>query len=228
MNKLIAFIFITLLCFATTTTAAPLYLDFAPTWQLTDSDYFTITDHTTGGPGNALFELEYERTLSWYNSSFGIYSLENGVIHKVEIFDVYSQPGLPNPSISVFLKQIGETWEIAINNGNYAQFSNTFGFYFDVYTNVVNPSYSYTWFTDQSLNRDANGNPVDTNIDHIAVAYNNSMADAYIFLDASPGDADHFNSSVVHGSDLAPVPLMPAIYFFSIGILGLISLKKRK
>ena len=86
----------------------------------------------------------------------------------------------------------------------------------------------YTWYTDQSLNSDANGESADTNIDHIRVLYNTNLAAVDIFLSAEPGKVCSFPDKAIRGDDVAPVPEPATICLFGLGLIGLASKLKLK
>ena len=213
--------------------AAPFYNNFEPTWTVIDNDYYTITDQTTNGPGDATFVLEYDKTMPLYDASFGIYTVNtDGSVTKIEIFDKTQDSMFPRPSTAVYIRN-NNGWEVAVNNGgnpssmSYAPFSNTFGFYFDMYNAFTYDTVDYTWFTDQSMNVDGNGNSYDTGTDHIVVTYNEGMADAYIFLSALPYSAYTFDDTVIHGVDINPVPEPASIYLLFFGLSALTFAKSK-
>ena len=198
-------------------------------WETTGSDYFTVTDSTTNGVGDASFMLVFDNPVSGYDIGFGIYNYDDGIVTKAEVFSKEAGISTLPPSAAVYLKE----GSVAVNHGedvntmSYTPFGNTFGFYFDIY-NKPSGSLMYTWYTDQSLNSDANGNSVDTDLDHILVRYNENLAAVNIFLSADPGAVCSFSDEIVHGDDVAPVPEPATICLFGLGLIGLASKLKLK
>lgn len=196
-------------------------------------DYWTSTDFTTGGGGSADFVLAFESAS--YESDFGLFAVDatNNLV-LFEIFDKNQERGgfLTPTKQDVDFRFDSGNWQIKLReSGTWTNFSNTFGFYFGVYTaGASDSSLDYLFFTDTQYNRSAGGTLVDTHVEHVATLFD-GVDSFWIFLDDQLGGGDRdWNDMVVAGNDLAPspVPEPASMMLLGSGLIGIAAIGRKK
>jgi len=193
---------------------------FAYSISYTD-DYWTLTDLTTGTQGDATFVITLEAAS--YESDFGVYYLNGNTPATYKVLDK-SIEASDSLFQNVYIKydSITSNWVVSLDNSIWTKFSNTFGFYFGVYTGGVNDTtLDYTWYTDKSLNKDS--------LEHIRTLRNLTGDNVTIYLDDQYGGGDRdFNDMIVSGIDVKPVPEPATMLLFGTGLIGIAALGRKK
>ncbi|PHR28847.1 MAG: hypothetical protein COA36_06005 [Desulfotalea sp.] len=196
-----------------------------------NADYWSVSDLSKG---QATFQLTWENPDATYESSFGLYSLENNPIlspkvsKTFEVFGAFDEPTkAPTTanSASAWFRLTNGMWQVSQTEGGvYKDFGNVFGFYSDVYTGVKGTKISYTWYTDSQFNSDGE--------EHFAIAYNKTTHDTAIYLEDREGGLKSGGEDnvdlMVTGSDLDPVPEPNTMLLFGTGLIGLAGVARRK
>jgi hypothetical protein len=189
-----------------------------------NSGYWTLTDTTTGGGGEATFILAMERAA--YESNFGLYTVEDrnepATPTRFQVFAAGQEPGEPLAPTqqSVFFQNTASGWEISLDHTNWSGFGGTFGFYFEV------TDTGHTYYSDSRLNSTA----AEQSNDHVLTAFNGTNG-AFVYLEDLPGLGDRdFQDMVIQGIDVAPAPVPePAtLVLLGVGLLGIAGLHRKR
>jgi hypothetical protein len=190
-----------------------------------DSAYWALTDFTTHDEGDNIFILKLEQAA--YESNFGLYTVdENGSITATQqVFGMSDEPYTNDDTQNVYFRNIDNDWQISIDGSNYKNFSNIFGFYYEVDTTDQGSEINYTFYSDADLNT------MDAGIQHIATEYD-GFSNVKIYLEdllASNADWD-WSDMTVMGNDLAPAPVPePAtMLLLGTGLIGLAGVSRKK
>ncbi|MEN8140582.1 MAG: PEP-CTERM sorting domain-containing protein [Thermodesulfobacteriota bacterium] len=186
-----------------------------PGFAWNDSDYWTITDLTTGVEGNSLFMLTMENAS--YESSFGLYTVDSvaSPTAVTSSFQVFAAGDEPTTLAAVYFQEGCGSWQVSLDQTSWQAFDDTFGFYFGV------ANTGDTWYSDIAFNADGE--------EHVAIAYSTGLTAANIYLDDQYGGGDRdFNDMKVFGDDLAPVPEPATMLLFGSGLVGLAGVRRRK
>ena len=209
----------------------------------TQSNFFSLTDHTTGGSGNSSFNLVFEQAA--YESSFGLYTVSDynnptSVLNTLEVFSLADDPNSSFPTTASVDFRTSTTsasgWEASTDGTTFIDFDTTFGFYFGVDTTDADNLVDYTFYTAENLNEYADGTPADQGVEHIRTFLDVHNA-LYILLDDQLGpypdvlgdsrDND-WNDMQIRATDVAPVPEPATLLLLGSGLVGLAFLKRRK
>lgn len=225
-NRMKVFIFLAAILFANNAFA----LSFT-------QDYWTCTDFNTN---SSSFVLSVE--LAGYESDFGLFTVDDinsptKIMEKLLVFEAKAEP---ISTANVYFKYDAGEWWAKSSFGDWKLFDKYFGFYYGVYTGgASDKGLDYLWYTDKQFNSLANGQSIDTGIEHIAtdilgfdVASNilgvNKVA---IYLDDQQGGGDRdWNDMTVLGNNLtaAPVPEPATLLLLGAGLLGLGGASRKK
>jgi len=169
---------------------------------------WTTAEYWTPTGGTVTFTLEYEE--AWYESDFGYYTVDStGGIQRVQIFSYNEEP---------------------VTTYSPNSLDNIFGFYYGVHTNGKNDGpVDYYFYTDASLNYP------DTDVEHIAVAYNPAKSTAWIYLEdlisENPPDWDWSSGGDdmrIEVSGVRPVPEPATMLLLGTGLIGLAGVGRKK
>ena len=191
-------------------------------YEWDDSAYWQLTDITTNEDGSSLFILRLEQAA--YESNFGLYTVdENGNIAATQ--QVFGMSDEATDIQNVYFKFEDNTWQVSVDDSTYQDFSNVFGFYYEIDTTDADTDINYTFYSDANLNTD------DAGIQHIAVEYN-GISSINIYLEdllASNADWD-WSDMTVMGDDLspAPVPEPATMLLLGTGLIGLAGVSRKK
>ena len=212
-------------------------ITLAAGYEWNGSDYWRLTDLTSGGNGDSWLTIKKEE--AGYESSFGFYTVNDVtnptlVTKYFEIFGKNEEAGVEK---TVAFKETASGWEVSLTgNGDWTQFDDTFGFYYDVYIGgTSDTTVDYTWHTDKQFNKNAAGVKVDDTIEHVVVAYKPTTGtkpggSVHVFLDDQlyGGDRD-WNDMTVVVTDVTPVPEPGVMLLLGTGLgAGLIGVNRRK
>ncbi len=191
-------------------------------YEWSNADYWTITDLSGS---QALFQLDYENGGASYESSFGLYTVNQAgdeVASTYEIFEAGDEPSTDwwattTSSIWFSYDNANSIWQISdAVDGTFVDFGLTFGFYSDV---TYNGSAVDTWYTDVQFNTNQ--------LERIFVAYDEVNHGTQIFLEDTQSGAAPLDM-LVSSSDLQPVPEPGTLLLLGSGLVGLAFLKRRK
>lgn len=148
---------------------------------------------------------------AWYESGMGLFSMSNPT-DTWSIFGANQEPG---------------AWSY-VTSADWTPLSDGFGIFFDVHTGgPTDPTADYRWFSDPSLNRSANGIPVDVGYNHVITNLFSPNILSINLDDQLSVWADHdyadmvvvgFSEGIVSAS---PVPEPTTMVLFGAGIVGL-------
>jgi len=202
------------------------------------SDYWRLTDFTSGYSGASEFTLTLEHAA--YESAFGLYTVNDynnptATGNYFQVFDGADEPD-PDDITTVLFKEEGGVWSVKLDDDPvdfWTEFDFRFGFYFEVdnQSNGIGPDFLY--HTDKQFNTNYSTGEVGTDIEHVIVAYNpleiGNGGTALVYLDDQWGGGDRdWNDMRVKVTDVEPVPEPATMLLFGTGVAGLFGVAKRK